>query len=295
MLKRNLLVSTICMGLGLAGYALPAQAQTLDSEGVAYSEQYHPEPLRNVNITLTRDVSLMPGQFIIHAEEGGAYSSGCAELSQIPVEVEYLANFLRLTYHNYILDSRDQLKGTGTTCNKPMSPPTAKVILDSAMLAAKGIEKIRFMYHGQPIEADLELSDQRVRMWPALSREGLADMQVGNIKTVPSTVWFYPENTVILSVPGAKTEQELADLREKVDRLATSRGLSPLEDHLTGFKSPLKDKTAFYYVAKGDRYSQAQGELLDYVSVDSVKFGLEADEPIQKPLAVHIRRPRPTE
>lgn len=295
MLKRDLLVSAVCMGLGWVMYAGPVQAQLLDGDGVAYSSEYRREPLRSVNITLTRGNDLMPGQFVVHAEEGGAYSSGCAKLSNIPVTVEYIANFIRLTYDRYILDTREQLKGTGTTCNTPMPPPVADVVLDRAVLAEKGIQKIRFMYDGQPIEADLELTEHRIRLWPSLSRESIPDIQIGNLKSKPSTVWFYPENTVILSVPGAKTEQEQAVLKEKLSALATGRGLSPLEDHIPDFKSPLKDKTSFYYVANGDRYSQAQGELLDYITVDAVKYGLEADEPIQKSLAVHVRKPRSTE
>ncbi|MCM2344472.1 MAG: hypothetical protein NDJ24_07925 [Alphaproteobacteria bacterium] len=295
MFKHKLLVSALCAGFGLAGYTLPSQAQLLDGDGVAYSSEYRREPLRSVDITLTRGENLMPGQFVIHAQDQGAFSSGCAKISNIPVKVEYIANFIRLTYSRYIFDSREQLKGSGTACNTPMPPPSAEVVVDKATLLEQGIQKVRFMYEGQPIEADLELTEDRVRLWPALSREGLAEVSFGNLRTKPSTVWFYPENTVILNVPNATTDKDLAGLRQKVDALAAGRGLKPLEDHLQGFKSPLKDKAAFYYVATNDRYAQAQGELLDYIQVDSVKYGLEGDEPVQKSLPVHVRKPRPTE
>ncbi|MFN3827999.1 MAG: hypothetical protein ACK4NR_10300 [Micavibrio sp.] len=319
MIKRSLLISALLASLAFTGGAAPATAQLLDDQGVPYSADYYRQSLKLVDITLQNREGLLPGQFVVHAFEHTAFTSGCAKLSNIPVTVEYVANFVRITYDDYVVDMRDQ-DGNGTTCNKPIVPPSADVVLDRAVLEEKGIEKIRFVYRNSPCEMDIEVTDHMARLWPSYAddpdMENLPDgINIGTLKSSgylsaihgpvvdsvslggygASTIWFYPENTVILYVPNADSNKANPAIKSKLDALAATRGLSPLEDSIPEFKSPLNDKNAYYYVAKGDRYSQAKGDLLDYIELDTMKYGLEGDEPAKKQMAVYVRKPRATE
>lgn len=319
MIKRPLLISALLASLAFTGGAAPATAQLLDDQGVPYSSKYYRKSMSLVDIILTRPDNLLPGQFVLHARERGTFSSGCAKLSDIPVTVEYIANFVRVTYDDYVVDMRNQ-DGNGTTCNQPINPPSADVVLDKAVLEEKGISKLRLVYKNEPIEVELELNDHMARLWPPYARDpnmselpalfNIGTMQSSGLLSAiggpaidgmplssfgASTIWFYPENTVILYVPNADSNKANPAIKSKLDALAATRGLSPLEESIPEFKSPLNDKNAYYYVAKGDRYSQAKGDLLDYIELDTMKYGLEGDEPAKKQMAVYVRKPRATE
>lgn len=318
MRTHRLMVSVISAGLMLGAMAFPAHAQLLDDDGVPYSTQYYRQAIGLGDISLRRGEGLLPGQFILHVQDREAPSSGCAKLSKIPTKVEYSGTKIKIDYLDYTVDMRDQPPGLPSRCVKNLTMPYAETILDTAVLKEQGIKKIRLSHHGSPIETTLEITDHMVRLWPPYANKDKknqqstpGDLNIGAIKSSgalriiggatadgmtlesfgASTIWLYPKNTVILYVPDTDTAAKTKGLRDRLDSLAAAHGMKPLETLIPEFKSPLKGKNAFYYLAKNDRAASTRGKFMDNIQVDTVVYGLEHDQTTTKDVPVFIRAP----
>lgn len=108
----------------------------------------------------------------------------------------------------------------------------------------------------------------------------------------PLTFWFYPENTVILSVPGS---EKLPGVEDSIKALAREKGLRPLEETLKNFEGALKNGDLFYFTdTQGNLVSTLKPDaqvLLGTITIEEPWNGPNGPTSRAKTLDVTVRRP----
>jgi len=144
---------------------------------------------------------------------------------------------------------------------------------------------------------DVNLTDHRILLTPsqAVVTKGIQRFKA---KTVPGvknslSLWFYPENTVVLNVPGA---QKGDNVEAAVYDLAKQRQLKPLTALYPEFVPSYKASATYYFVAKNPAFLNGpaftENAAFGHIEADTKVFGLDSDEPGTKSLAVFARTPR---
>ena len=108
----------------------------------------------------------------------------------------------------------------------------------------------------------------------------------------PLTHWFYPDNVVMLTVPGAQSNH---DVRGQLRKIGSQRGFIELKALLDGFKSPTTHKNTLYFVDQTGRTAKSLGEdagaAFGTVTVKEVFLGPEGPYDRAKKLDVIAKLP----
>ena len=188
-------------------------------------------------------------------------------------------------------DERNMPQYAHFECNLAEQESAANIILSKQLLRDNNVKRIRFRAPGTVELFEVKMDDNYIQLVPANNRKPstmrFRARKINDINN-PLKFWFYPENTVILSAEGMDKDVVLAG---RVTELAARLGLAPLETTMPTHKSTHKTGSGLYFVDTKSHYANAKGDLLDYVQADYMKYGLDADEPAQKSVAVFIRKP----
>ncbi|MCB9989486.1 MAG: hypothetical protein H6868_09190 [Rhodospirillales bacterium] len=266
--------------LGLVTITVPAAAK----------DTYTVTPNR-LQIALLHNDGGEPGQFILKLAALNAMN-GCPKIGPISYTSEFKDIFLDIKIGDYQVDMADLPAAPHYGCNQEQSQPTASIVLSRDMLKENNTKTIRFD-SGYSIEYyDVLLTDDAITLRRA-DKEYLLPSRIEEArvpaKKEPLSLWFYPENTVILYAPKAGKDQ---DISAQVEKLALSRGLVPLSSVMPDFTSPLIQSNYAYYVDKSGRFSKNKdGGLLGKIEMPVEIYGLEQNYIKMKDLEIFARRP----
>lgn len=261
-----------------------------DPEGTPYSKDYFEDNFEGIRLALQHDPSRIPGQFNLHISVSQP-STSCIKFSNPSYTTTMTAGTMEVVLGKRTVDKRNMPRYAHFECDLQTQESAADLPLSKELIRDNNISKIRFRGQGIIENYDVKLTDEFVQLTPSQNKDpALMRFTVREVTNLinPLRLWFYPENTVILTAEGAHDDVVLAG---ELKSLAQRLGLEPLETMMPNFKSPRKKPDGFYFVDTKGRYPNANGELLDYVQADVMKFGLEADEPAKENIAVFIRKP----
>lgn len=262
-----------------------------DDYGNPYNtyDYYEVQP-NYVLIALQRDPRLPNDHFVLSMIVGNSFTS-CAKVLNPKHSTEFMNDTMVVKVDKFSIDTRDMPKYAHYECNNAPQQPIANVSLSKQLLQDNGVKKIKFKTDKASVTYNVKMTDEYVQLVSdsriAPDRLRFQPLWVDGVSNTLK-YWFYPENTVILSMDGAS--KDLA-LESSLKELARSKGLTPLDDMFPDHKHYRKKANMYYFVDKEGRYKNVSNELFDYVQADAMKYGLEADEPIKKNVAVFIRKP----
>jgi len=279
---------TLCFGFS------PSQAQVqnspYDSSGEPFTSKYFKRTPSSVSMSLQRRADLPIGFFVLHITASEEISS-CAKYGKMADQLEFKEGFVEINIGDYTVDMRDLPQYAHYQCDTKPQQPYTDIVLNKDLLRDKKIERIRFRKPSGIESYKVTINDSFILLTPEVGKSstclGCKPAKNANSSN-PLRFWFYPEGTVILSADNAGKDLVLS---EQIKTLAESRGLVPLTSVMPHHVPPRSTQDALYFIDKKGEFSEAKGELLDYVQVDTMKFGLEADEPAKKDVGVFIRKP----
>lgn len=279
---------TLCFGFS------PSQAQVqnspYDSSGEPFTSKYFKRTPCSVSMSLQRRDDLPTGFFVMHITAAEEVSS-CAKYGKMEDHLEFKEKLLDISIGDYTVDMRDLPQYAHYQCDTKPQQPYTDIVLNKDVLREKKIERMRFRMATGTETYNVKINDNSILLTPEMAKPAAClkckPAQVANSSN-PLRFWFYPEGTVILSADNAGKDLVLS---EQIKTLAESRGLVPLTSVMPHHVPPRSTQDALYFIDKKGEFSEAKGELLDYVQVDTMKFGLEADEPAKKDVGVFIRKP----
>ena len=198
---------------------------------------------------------------------------------------------MEITLGRRTIDKRNMPRYAHFECNLSLQESRATLIMGKDLLRDNGVKRIRFRAPGTVENFDVKWTEEYIQLVPSYGKNpAVMRFQAREVSGIrnPLKLWFYPENTVILKAEGASKDVVLAG---RMEELAKRLGLQPLATVMPNHQSTHKLPEEFYFIDTKGHYPNAKGELLDYIQADVMKYGLEADEPAQKSVAVFIRKP----
>lgn len=264
-----------------------------DDNGTPYSPEYYEWEPGAFLLALQRDPQLPPGHFKLYMSATKSFVS-CLKILNAKHSTEFNpSGLMTIKVEKFTVDGRDMPRYPHYQCNTTPQQPSVTVNLSKELLEENNVKKIRFKA-GKSAETYLvKVTDNYIQLTPENRRypQDIANrfrpMEVNGVNTTMK-LWFYPENTVILTADG--TDKDIT-LENRLYDLARSKGLTPLNEVVPEHDTFRKAPGQHYFVDKMGRYKVGNGELFDYIQADAMKFGLEADEPVKKNVAVFIRKP----
>ena len=261
-----------------------------DPDGVPYDEKYFEEGYTGVSLALARDPALPPDQFRMNLSVSQA-GTGCMKLNNPGYSTKFISGTMEITMGARTTDERNMPQYAHFECNLAEQESAASIVLGKQLLQENGVKKIRFRAPGSIENFEVKMGDNYIQLLPANNRApDTMRFKARKITDIanPLKLWFYPENTVILTAEGADKDVVLAG---RIKEMAARFGLEPLETIIPSHKSTHRNINGFYFIDTKGQYKDAKGDLLDYAQADIMKYGLDADEPAQKNVAVFIRKP----
>lgn len=264
-----------------------------DDNGTPFSDKYYQREPGDVLLALQRDPGLPVGHFVLFMSTSGSYS-GCQKI----IPPQYSTQFdesgtMSVMLGKLTVDKRDMPRYAHYECSTAPQEAIVRINLSKELLQENNVRKIKFKT-GKTSESYLvKIIDDYIQLTPETRRDPqdlgnrFRPLQVNGVATTMK-LWFYPEHTVILTADG--TAKDIT-LENRLMDLARSKGLTPLDDVMPDHVNFRKQPGRYYFVDKNGRYNPGNGELFDYIQADAMKFGLEADEPVKKNVAVFIRKP----
>ncbi len=244
----------------------------------------------NVLIALQRDTELPAGHFILHMSVGKSFVS-CTKILNPKYSVKFENEIMFVDIEKFAIDERDMPRYPHYECNTAPKEPMARVNLSKDQLKEHNVKQVKFRTDKTTVKYNVKMTDDYIQLIPDSrvppDRNRFRPLDVDGV-TNPLKFWFYPEGTVILSADGASKD---ITIESKLTELAQSKGLTPLDEVIPDHAHYRKKPDRFYFVDKEKRYTSSEDGLFDYIQTDAMKYGLEADEPIKKNLAVFIRKP----
>ncbi len=250
--------------------------------------------VKNIGLSLQRKPEFEPGYFALNVAASMPVH-GCYQISDIEYTTEFKDIFLDIEIVRFRALIEDPPSAPQYECDQRAQLPGAEIVLNKDMLKEKGTKHIRF--HTDPFidYYDIDVTDERVRLIPTdAENQGVWRFVPKQIYKINNTLthWFYPEGTLILSVPDAEKKH---DIEGRIMALAESKGLVTLQSIYTDFKSPIVLPHHYYYVDKEKHFTDApdiaQGALLGSIFVEKTVFGLDADEQVLDEIRVLVRTP----
>lgn len=168
-----------------------------------------------------------------------------------PIKIEYTKTtkdkpFMDISMDGFFLNMKAP---HGQRCNLTSSLPVAYIPLTREELENIKQIRLRTLYHVNNF--NVVLGDNYVSLRPANEMKMIQFDPVAIGHASPMEQWFYPENTVILFVPGVSDN---VNLDTKIRVYAGGRDLVPLKDVIKGFKP--EKANLYYFVDKSGKFSK---------------------------------------
>ena len=210
---------------------------------------------------------------------------GCVDITPPVVEQEQKGKTLWYTVSDpgITLQAPSAQKTQG--CRQNARYAFADITFDRDNLQKQDIRQIAFKAGTQVDYYDLAVSDRNITLMPKSAtafqpRTGLL------------TQWFYPASMVILYVPSAKDQPDIA---RKVAALAQSHGMVDAEKALPGFHQPMADRNNFYFLDKKraivKTLTAENSQIVGTIEGEETFFGPHGPYQRPKMMDVFARRP----
>lgn len=176
------------------------------------------------------------------------------------------------------------------TCNNITNTAVIDVTLNLKELNENNVQNLALNSSFGTDHYDIETSEHRISLRP---RSTKFFEPYGHASTDdPLTYWFYPKNTIVLSVPQAGDDQ---DLTHSITTLALQNGLVSLEEHIKDFEQPLNRKNTLYFIdekgASAQKFSGNKHLIFGAITSTETFSGPEGPYQVAKKLDVLAKRP----
>ncbi len=276
----------------------PPKPTYYDDQGEPYGSKYFLARPDRVFVSLQRREDLPADYFILRVSLDNAMS-GCPKMSKMSADVEFVDRILEIEVFDYSVDMRGLPQNPHYECGGAQEVPAAEIVLGKEELLKRNTDMIRMRLGKLTDFFDVDISEDWVMISPA-QRTGALNKFYQPLRMPgvinPLRLWFYPENTVILTVPDANKQ---GGSSKGLSEAASRMGLVPLTDIIYDFKSPLAAGGHYYYVdEKGDvaaKVPQGVRRKIGSIAVEKTVYGLEGDEVVTEQTDIFARRPGPYE
>ncbi len=267
----------------------------MDQDGTPYSSKYYRQNVGVLTLSLQRPVSGEgdPGDFVLRL--AGEYGvSGCPKISPLSYSMEMQGGTVVVKLGDYTVDLRNLPQAPEYQCPRVPRYPSAEMVLNARMLAADGVNQVRFESPGRFDYYDIKQGEGFIQLVPGplqTPKSKIRPLQSDYTKNALK-LWFYPSGTLVLKVDGSDDDGSLA---KAVADFAAQQKLVPLETVLKGFTSPLADPYSFYYVDQSNTLSHQPG-IENGVSVGTINLstkveGYDGEETVNRPVTVVAHTP----
>lgn len=216
--------------------------------------------------------------------------NGCIIVHQPPPVIAEEPPYLRVFLENPSVQLDREARLNQTSCQQAPQFLYSDIKLNRDTLMAQGINKIVLRNNLLSDTYNLDLTSERIMLVPDTQKTFKPQDTPG--KSNPLEYWFYPANTIILSVPKSKDARETYELLKP---LANEKNLITLGSVLPGFGQNLDQETRFYFVDEtgalpkqmGDKNSMPLGEI----QVTRTFTGMQGPYDVNEKLEVFAMKP----
>ncbi|MCB1532658.1 MAG: hypothetical protein KDJ35_07300 [Alphaproteobacteria bacterium] len=218
-------------------------------------------------------------------------SSGCMKAEMPAPEMLDQGATLRAKIGAPIVSLYKPLPGSGEDCTQSMSTIYTDIVLNRDDLIENNVRRLTLANDFGVEHYAVEVSESALTLH-AESNPKLFKPNTHIPGKDPLVYYFYPENTLVLSVPQAKPDQ---DIYEQVKNLATRRGLIPLQSVVKDFRVLDEDRKVFYFVDQSGRMAKdltpGQKKPIGQVSIQKMYQGPNGPYATDLNLNVYARLP----
>jgi hypothetical protein len=313
-----LLILTCCFFLSLNVSAI-ADSEDTEFDGIrdsVYEETFSASnPIAGFSLMLSRQPEFLEPHALLTISGGSgagtenASMTTCIKVSDFSHIEEYKDNKLTVTLTGIKYYQEDLPQDPHLKCNGNILQPKAEILITKENIENNNINQL-VLKAGDAFSSNykMNITDNYIMLEAPTPGDPSSTANAPNFSGIFTAakpygtrnsmkLWLYPEDTLILYMPGDSVESE--SIKNKLDSLAQKHGLEPLENHIEGFTSPLFDKHQYYYVdTKGNAASKIREngpDLLDILHADTISYELEGDIPALKEVKVYARTPGRTE
>lgn len=214
--------------------------------------------------------------------------NGCITLDQPPPTLEAQPPYLRVFLETPSIRLDKEIPQT--TCQQAPQFIYSDITLTRDDLLATGINKLVLRNHLLSDTYSIDITSERIMLTPDTQVTFKPQTTAG--KSNPLEFWFYPANTIILTVPKSENARETYELLKP---LANEKNLITLGSVLPGFGQNLDQETRFYFVDEtgalpkqmGDKNSIPFGEI----QVTKTLTGMQGPYQVNETLPVFAMKP----
>jgi len=180
---------------------------------------------------------------------------GCVEILQPAIKEVKFGNELQLRIEDGFMDVDQQARYFHHDCKPKVVMSNVALTLSKKRLERDGIKALTIVSEkiGPFNKMMLAMHENRIEITSEsydLEMFGLS--RKGGKQTF--TYWIYPENTLVLNASGLDTRD--AKVRADIEAFAQRRGLKPLEDVVSGFRTDFHNDKLIYVVDVTGRYKE---------------------------------------
>lgn len=286
------MIGFIALGSGESqSQRLPVETTGYDEKGEPYNSRYYPIKRATGELALLRDPELGGEHFILEITQTNSVT-GCHNISDISYEAKFMDNRLTIEMGELTVDIRDAPQHPHYGCDQSLKTPSAQISLSKEILETNGTQYVRITDSATTNEYQINYTDDYVRMLP--DDKDIAPAAFFKPRKLPGgrnslTVWFYPEETLMLYTPSKPNQMGVKD---SITKWAKSHNLEPLSEVFEGFEDPTRymffvDRTGYI----NEIENLETGAHIGEVYADDVRYTLEADVPVKVPVPLFAKRP----
>lgn len=231
--------------------------------------------------------------------------SGCYEVLPPETTVKVTGSQAEIIVSDPVIKKDKTPQYGHNTCKKNTGTVVADAVLDRDLLIRKKVNMLRLKGSVGQEKYDLYVDTDRLVLYTKardfLTNEDrridwhgdklLFKPYVGTQTETPLTYWFYPENTVVLSVPTARADN---DVSAEIKKFAQGRGMVALSSVIPDFEPPTQSTNKLYFVDQVGTLAQTLGPQLDNVgtvTVGETFYG--PNGPYQRPKKLEVMASTP--
>jgi hypothetical protein len=221
--------------------------------------------------------------------------NGCVKLTPPVIESTDNGRTLRISVVPPVADVDRSVKHPHYDCKQGAFVAQADVSLSREDLEAQDVRQIAFKVDNITDYYLVELSPHELALTPRTMRAFKPRAVPGKLDSMRFR--FYPDNTIVLSLPGSTAETP--DVKTKLAAFAAGQGLNPLAETIPAFASPESQnasyKNSFYYIDPSNNLTNDlaanENRKLGTIDIPADFKGPEGAYQVRNQLEVYARRP----
>jgi hypothetical protein len=171
--------------------------------------------------------------------------NGCVKVKMVPAKVQQLGSNLSITVEKPEVRLSKEPRYSQHSCGMKASGASVDVKINRADLMENGIKQIALKskgsggdtYYVEATHDNLTLIPKSTQIFKPNDSVSMPD---------PLSYWFYPANTVVLSV-----SRIAGDLSPEIRQLAHNKGMVGLDDTIAGFEQPAGQNKLYFVDQSG--------------------------------------------